>query len=131
LIEKKHDEALGFAKNAVASDPEHSAEAHYLLAQIYQGKGQLEEAEQEFKQVLKAAPSAVGAAVALSRLYSAKGNKAGAAEFAEQAVKLAPNDPDARVTLVRAALALGDTNRADRETRGMLAQFPPSSAVHV
>jgi tetratricopeptide (TPR) repeat protein len=131
LIEKKHDEAVGFAKNAVASDPEHSAEAHYLLAQIYQGKGQLEEAEQEFKQVLKAAPSAVGAAVALSRLYSAKGDKAGAAEFAEQAVKLAPNDADARVTLVRAALALGDTSRADREIRGMLAQFPNSSAVQV
>jgi tetratricopeptide (TPR) repeat protein len=131
LIEKKHDEAIPFAKNAVAADPEHSAEAHLLLASIYQSKGQLEEAAQEFKQVLKLAPGTVAADVALSRLYAAKGDKAAALDFAEQAVKLAPTDPDARITLVRAVLSSGDTNRADREIRAMLARFPTSSAVHV
>ena len=131
LIEKQHDAALPYAKNAVASDPEHSAEAHLLLAMIYQGKGQLEEAEQEYKQVLKQAPGAVAADVALSRLYSAKGNKAGALEYAEQAVRLAPTDTDARIVLVRVLLTNGDANRADREIRKMLVQFPNSSAVQV
>jgi tetratricopeptide (TPR) repeat protein len=131
LIEKKHDEAIPFAKNAVASDPEHSSEAHLLLAFIYQGKGQLEEAEQEFKQVLKLAPGAVAADVALSRLYATKGDKGAALDFAEQAAKLAPNDPEARITLIRAVLNNGDTARADREIRMMLAMFPNSSAVQV
>jgi tetratricopeptide (TPR) repeat protein len=131
LIEKKHDEALPFAKNAVAADPEHSVEAHLLLAFIYQGKGQLEEAESEFKQVLKFAPGTVAADVALSRLYSVKGNKAAALEFAEEAVKLAPGDPDTRMTLVRVLLTNGDTERADREIRRMLLMFPNSSAVQV
>jgi tetratricopeptide (TPR) repeat protein len=131
LIEKQPDAALPYARNAVASDPEHGAEAHLLLAMIYQAKGQLEEAEQEFKQVLKVAPGAVAADVALSRLYAAKGNKALALEYADEAVKLAPSDADARITLVRVLLTTGDVNRADRELRKMLVQFPNSSAVQV
>jgi tetratricopeptide (TPR) repeat protein len=131
FIEKKHEEALGYAKRALAADPEHSAESHFLLALIYQGKGQLEEAETEFKSVLKVAPETAGAAVALSQLYSAKSKKAAAIEYAEQAVKLAPNTPESRVALVRALLANGDTARADREIRAMLAQFPSSAPVQV
>jgi len=131
LIEKKPEEALDFAKRAVASDPEHSADSHYLLAMVYQNRGQVEESEMEFKQTLKVAPTSAGAAVALSQLYSAKNKKTAAVEFAEQAVKLAPNSVETRVTLVRAVLATGDTARADREIRAMLAQFPSSAAVQV
>jgi tetratricopeptide (TPR) repeat protein len=131
LIEKKHDEALEYAKRALAADPEHSSEAHYLLALVYQSKGQLEESENEFKQVLKVAPTAASAAVALSQLYSLKNKRTAAIEFAEQAVKLAPNSVDTRVTLVRAVLASGDVARADREIRAMLAQFPTSAPVQV
>jgi|KBSMisStaDraftv2_1062788.scaffolds.fasta_scaffold00162_18 tetratricopeptide (TPR) repeat protein len=131
LIEKKHEEALGYAKRALAADPEHSSESHYLLALVYQNKGQLEESETEFKQVLKVAPSAASAAVALSQLYSLKNKRTAAIEFAEQAVKLAPNSIDTRVTLVRAVMANGDVARADREIRGMLAQFPNSAPVQV
>ncbi len=131
LLEKKYDDALGFANRALTADPDHSADAHFLLAQIFQAKGQLEESEMEFKQVLRVAPGSVGAALALSQLYSAKNKRTAAIDFAEQAVKLAPNDPDTRVTLVKAVLANGDTARADREIRDMLAQFPRSAAVQV
>ena len=131
FVEKKHDRALVMAKNAIAADPERSGDAHLLAAQVYQGQGRLEEAEAEFKQVLKLAPGAVGPQIALSRLYSAKGEKQAAVDFAQQAVTSTPNDPDARMTLVRAVLATGDTVRADKEIRGMLAQFPSSAAVHV
>ena len=131
LIEKKNDQALDFAKRALASDPEHSSEAHYLLALVYQNRGQLEESESEFKQVMKVAPSSASAAVALSQLYSLKNKRTAAIEFAEQAVKLAPNSIDTRVTLVRAVLANGDMARADREIRAMLAQFPTSAPVQV
>ena len=131
FIEKKHEDALGYAKRALAADPEHASEAHYLLALVYQAKGQFEESETEFKQVLKVAPGAASAAVALSQLYSLKNKRTAAIEFAEQAVRLAPNSIDTRVTLVRAVLANGDTARADREIRGMLAQFPNSSPVQV
>ncbi|HET9831578.1 MAG TPA: tetratricopeptide repeat protein [Vicinamibacterales bacterium] len=131
LIEKKYDEALDYAKRAVEADPEHSADSHFLLAMLYQNRGQLEESETEFKQTLKVAPTTVGAAVALSQLYSAKNKKTAAVEFAEQAVKLAPNTIETRVTLVRAVLANGDTARADREIRMMLLQFPRSAPVQV
>ena len=131
LIEKKHDEALGYATRAMAADPDHSADAHFLLGQIYESKGQFEESETEFKQVLKVAPGTVGAALALSQLYSAKNKKAAALDFAEQAVRLAPNSAETRITLVRAVLADGDMARADREIRAMLAQFPSSAPAHV
>jgi len=131
LIEKKYDEAFNYGRRAVDADPEHSAESHYLLALVHQGKGQLEESETEYKQVLKVAPTTASAAVALSQLYSLKNKKTAAIEFAEQAVKLAPNNIETRVTLVRAVLANGDTARADREIRALVAQFPTSAPVHV
>ena len=130
FLDKKHDQAIAAATRALAADPEHSTEAHFLLAQVYQSLGRFEEAEQEFKQVLKTAPSAVGAHVALASLYGAKGNKAAATEFAQQAAKLAPNDAGTRLTLVRAVLASGDAAGAQREIRALLVQFPNSVAVH-
>jgi len=131
LIEKKYDEAFVYGYRAVDADPEHSAESHFLLAMAHQAKGQLEESESQFKQVLKVAPTSAGAAVALSQLYSLKNKKTVAIDFAEQAVRLAPNDIETRVALVRAVLANGDTARADREIRALVTQFPTSAPVQV
>jgi tetratricopeptide (TPR) repeat protein len=131
LLEKKPDEALEAAKAAVAADPERSADGQFLMAQVYIAKGRVDEAQDALKQVLKLDPRSVGAQIALARLYASRGEKQPAIELAQQAVVSAPFNPEARLALVRAVLASGDTVRADKEVRALLAQFPRSSVVHV
>jgi len=131
LIEKKHDESMAMAKRAYAADPERSADAHFLMGQIYLAMGRTEEATDELKQVLKLEPRALTAQIVLARLYSLKGDKQAALQFAQQAVVAAPDDPEARLTFVKMIVAAGDLDRAGREMRMLLAQFPKSSAVHV
>src|SRR5260370_1440891 len=53
LLEKKVDEALNMAKGAVAADPERAADAYLVVAQSYFAKGQIEDAQDAIKQVLK------------------------------------------------------------------------------
>lgn len=131
LIEKKHDEAMAFAKRALAADPEHGADAYFLTGQVFIAQGRTDEAQEALKHVLKLEPRALSAQIALSRLYALQGNKQAAVEFAQQAAVAAPDDPEARLALVRAVRGAGEIDRASRELRALLVQFPKSSAVHV
>jgi tetratricopeptide (TPR) repeat protein len=130
LLEKKPDEALAMAKGAAAADPERAADAFLVVAQSYFAKGQIEDAQDAIKQVIKLDPRSVAAQLLQSRLYAAKGDKQPAVDFAQQAVVLAPRDSDARLSLIRAVLANGDTVRAEKEIRTLLLEFPNSSGVN-
>ena len=130
LLEKKPDEALTMAKGAAAADPERAADAFLVVAQSYFAKGQIEDAQDAVKQVLKLDARSVAAQLLQSRLFTAKGDKQPAVDFAQQAVVLAPRDSDARLSLIRAVLANGDTPRAEKEIRALLLEFPNSSVVN-
>src|SRR5262249_23738329 len=131
LIEKKQDEALATARRALAADPEHPAEAHFLLGQIYLALGRNDEAIDAMKQTLKAEPRALSALIALARIAMLKGDKPAAMGYAQQALVIAPDDPDTRLTFVRIVMAAGDIDRAGQEMHKLLAQFPKSPAVHI
>ena len=75
LLEKKPDEALTMAKGAAAADPERAADAFLVVAQSYFAKGQIDDAQDAAKQVLKLDPRSVAAQLLQSRAVCGQGRQ--------------------------------------------------------
>jgi tetratricopeptide (TPR) repeat protein len=130
-VEKKLDAALGFLKQAVTADPSRSAEPNIAIARIYVSKGQLENAQDIYKDVLTRDPRSVTAQLGLAQLYAARGEFGSAAELARGAVSANPSNAAARLTLARTLIASGDIAGAEREIRLLHDSLPPTAAVEI
>jgi tetratricopeptide (TPR) repeat protein len=102
----EYDAAIADLEAAVEADPGNS-EAHFLLGQAYNKKGQLLDAADEFRTVIELNPEDAAAAhhnlgVTYLQLQDLG---AAVAEF-EAAIKLEPDDPDTRYQLGAAYLYL-------------------------
>jgi tetratricopeptide (TPR) repeat protein len=127
--ERKLDDALTYAKKAVAAD-EKAIGAHYALGLAYAARGETEPAIKELNETLRLNPKAAAAELHLSRLLLSKGDSSGALAHAEAAQNRAPNSPDTRLNLVRALLATRDLTRASAELEPLRKQYDNSAEVH-
>jgi len=131
LKEKKLDAALEFLESAAAADPARATEPNLVVASVYVAKGQLEDAQDIYKQVLTRDPRSVQAQIGLAQLYEAKGEFRAAAELARGAVATNPDHAGARLTLARTLIAVGDSAGAEKEIRLLQEKSPASAAVEV
>lgn len=100
LFEAKNDaEALAELQQVVAADPT-LAEAHLLRGQIFQRRGEIENAISALSAAVYWNPRLVGAHVTLGRIYLARGDRARALAHSTQALALDPQDREA-VALMR------------------------------
>ena len=129
--ERKFDEALRFLKSAGAADPGRATEPDLVVAKIYIARGQLEEAQDTYKQLLTHDPRSIPAQLGLAQLYAARGEVGAATELARGAVANAPNNVEARLTLVRTLIAGGNAAEAEKELRVLHDNLPQSAAVQV
>lgn len=129
LAEKRFDEALAQAQNAVRANAQ-SADAYSLLGSVYVAKGNPEEALKAFTEVLQRNPKALGAQIALAELNLALAHADAAVQFAEQAVRNQPLNGTARLVLAKALLAAGNTARAKTELAPVVEAAPKAASVH-
>lgn len=129
--ERKFDDALRFLKAAAAADPAKAVEPDLVAAKIYIARGQLEEAQDTFKQALTRDPRSIPAQLGLAQLYAARGEVRTATELARGAVANAPNNIEARLTLVRTLIASGNAGEAEKELWILQENLPSSAAVQV
>ena len=88
-----------------------------------------EEAIKAFQEVIKRAPRAPVAHLALARLYRARGEWESAATHAQAILADAPKQPDARAELVRIWLGQGQPARAAEELASLRREFPNALGV--
>ena len=106
-------EALGFAREAVASDPV-SREARIVLGQALVANGDLARAFDEYSQAWQTNTRDPAVAKALARVAFSLGRFGIASDLANQSLRLKPGDVDAAVILVRSHIRLGEFQAADR-----------------
>ena len=131
LKERKLDAALVFLKSAAAADPARATEPNLVIASVYIAKGQLEDAQDLYREVLTRDPRSLQAQIGLAQLHAAKGEYRAAAELARAALASNPNHAAARLTLARTLIATGDSAGAEKEIRLMQDKLPMSAAVEV
>jgi putative PEP-CTERM system TPR-repeat lipoprotein len=128
IAERKIDEAIAKARDAVTADPR-SVPAHYMLAGLYTTKNNNDEAIKEYNEVLKLNPRATAAQLQLSRLQMLKGASGPAVQLAEQAVGNQPDNPVARLILARSLMGKGELARAETELKALEAKYPRVAPV--
>ena len=131
LKERKFDAALGFLKSAAAADPARATEPNLAIASVYIAKGQLEDAQDIYKQVLIRDPRSLSAQVGLAQIHASKGEYRAAAELARAALASNPNHATARLTLARTLIASGDNAGAEKEIHLLQDKLPMSASVEV
>ena len=102
-----------------------NAEVDFLLATAFYLSGDLEQAEEAFKNILAAQPDQLSVLINLGFLYIDSGRYGSAIPLFEKARKLAPNLESALYGLALALQGAGD-GRAAAHWREFLAQFPQS-----
>jgi tetratricopeptide (TPR) repeat protein len=128
LSERRPDEALALASNAVKSAP-NSAPAQYTLGLVYASRQQNEEAINAFKETLRLNPQVADAQMQLSRLMLATGRPDEALSYAEAADRQTRTRV-ARAGVVSALLAKGQYDRADAEIRALIKDQPQWATTH-
>lgn len=95
LIAAKNDsEAFNEVQQALAADPT-LAEAHLLRGQIFQRRGDIEQALSAYSAATYWNPRLVAAHVALGQIYLARGDRLRAMTHSKQALEIDPQDRDA------------------------------------
>src|SRR4051812_23077748 len=131
VAERQFDAALKYAKAAESANPAAPAEAQLVEAQIFMDRGQVEEAQLGFRQVLTSEPQSVSAQLALARLNAALGNRDAAVQFARDAASNAPGSAETRLTLATVLIDARDFPGAARELRTLQEFYPRSALVQV
>ena len=115
------------AQKAIALDPK-LAEAHVMLADVYQVRWQWREAEAEYQRALELSPNDADAHAGYASWLLCQGRIDEAVAWARSGGELQPLDPDASVswTLFNARRY----NEAIPEVRSVLAVHPDSAMAH-
>jgi len=88
--EEERAKVVSAARKALELDPQ-LAEAHVLLAEVYQKRWQWREAEAEYKQALELKPNDAPAHLAFAKWLSCQGRAEEAVEWARRGRELDPN----------------------------------------
>ena len=118
---------MSAAQKAIALDPK-LAEAHVMLADVYQLRWQWREAEAEYRRALELSPNDADAHFGYASWLLCQGRVEEALAWSRSAGELEPLDPDATVswTLFNAR----HYDEAIREVRSVLAVHPDSAMAH-
>jgi len=125
--EEERAKVVSAARKALELDPQ-LAEAHVLLAEVYQKRWQWREAEAEYKQALELKPNDAPAHLAFAKWLSCQGRAEEAVEWARRGRELDPN----AVSGVGIGWILFMARRydeANRELRSALAVEPNDSSA--
>ncbi|HET8576980.1 MAG TPA: tetratricopeptide repeat protein [Methylomirabilota bacterium] len=106
------DQAIARAKGALGSQV--GRDAHYLIAQAYLAKGELDPAQRELEAAANESPQDPGPAMRLARLHMARGRPQQALAEFERAARLAPSSVEPLVGRAEAYAALRQPTEADR-----------------
>ena len=124
IEERKYDQALMWARQALDLDPD-SGRGHHLLGLAHQGLHQNTEATDEFEKAIVLAPSFPDPYRELGLLYSSESSTFGlAAERFEKALSLGFDYPEIRKDLGSVLLKLGKHEEALRQLNAALAADP-------
>jgi tetratricopeptide (TPR) repeat protein len=99
------DEAIETCRAGLVHHPTYSS-AHVTLGRALIEKGDLEDAETEFKLVLASAPENLAAIRGLAEIHQRRGRQGEALEQFRRALTLAPHDPELEETVSRLAAGL-------------------------
>ena len=124
----KLPQATETARKAVAAGPG-SPMAHFVLGVLLKNQYQNAEAEQSFKDSLRAVSTFAPANLELARLAVAANKFSDAIAYAQAAIASVPGYGEAHLLLARAQMANGNTDAADRTLKTMISQFPNSPVV--
>jgi tetratricopeptide (TPR) repeat protein len=113
LSRRAWTKAIGTLETTVEREPE-SAEARYLLAQAYDGSGELTRAVQTLEELLEIEPRFVRALLDIADLEVRRRDWPAAARAYERAAAAQPDNPDLKLRQA-AALANGGQAREARE----------------
>lgn len=126
LLGGDHSRAIGDLRTLVRDNP-HASEVIWLLGVAYRGNGELDAAEQHFRNALSVAPHALSARLDLVQMLTARGEIGEARTLIEEALQ---RDPNERATL----RALGQLEAGSRnwqraaETGAALRKAHPDDA---
>jgi cytochrome c-type biogenesis protein CcmH len=122
------DEVAALLQQAIAKDPNKSAEPLTLLADMQLQSGNAPAAEASIRKAIRLQPDDDGLWSSLGNLLVLEGNGSetpSAQQAFRQALKLNPKNPAARYNLGRARIAGGDLNGGLADWRALAADLPP------
>ena len=121
-------EALRLAIEATKVQPGF-VEALYLVGQLQQQDGDLFDAADAYKSIIRANPFSVEAQIQLSRVLLMQGERETSREVMSRLLRRAPRDQQTRLSLVRALLERGDLEVAEIHLKALVAQAPRSAVI--
>jgi tetratricopeptide (TPR) repeat protein len=127
--EERHAEAIGELRQALVNDPD-APEIRARLGEELLAVGQLEAADAEVAQALRADPGYAPAYLVRAALKRARGDLGGAVTVLREAVHAAPTDEDAAIELARAQHDAGDVLGSRATLRGLCERVPDSLDGH-
>ena len=129
LQDRKLDESLKTAKEAIAVLPTPNPIAQMVLGRIHAARSEYSEAVAAFNEAIRLNPRLPQAHLQLARAHLATRRTDQALAAAQEALKLQPTNPDAHLLVARAALAKGDVATAEEPMRVLAAAQPKSALV--
>jgi Flp pilus assembly protein TadD len=121
VLQGQTEEGIAVLRQFIAAAPDRSNRipAYVLLADTMASRGRFEEAANEWRAVIRIAPSDAGARLQLARVLVGqaqqrlnRGDVTGGQSVAREAVELAPTDPDAQNLLGAVFASAGDLANA-------------------
>lgn len=116
-----------FINRVLMLDPD-SADARYILGELYADRDEFMAAEAQFVEVISGAPNYIRAYIASGEIALKQGSVLQAVHRFEQALALSPDDSSIMTKLVAAYLASGYLAKAE-ETLHQLAEIDPGNVL--
>lgn len=127
--DRKLDEALVAAKEAIAARPSPSAVSQLVLGRIHTARSEYAEALTALNEAVRLNPRWPPPHLQLARLHLAAGRVNEGMAAAQEALKIQPNSREAHLLVSRAALAKGDVALAESTIRVLVANDPKSATI--
>ena len=124
--EKKYNEAITEAKNAITLSPNNGD--YYLRLAVLQAEANLPDAaEENFKKAIDLKATTLNPHLALAGFYQGRSRYAEAEQQVQQVIASDPKDADSRAALVKLYMAEGKRAEAESFLKQVKQQFPDNS----
>jgi tetratricopeptide (TPR) repeat protein len=128
LARKQYQDAKQSVEQLLAQQS-NSAQAHFLLAQVYAGLGNRTDTKQELESVIKLSPKHFAAHLALARLLAQEGQNEKVTEQLTVLNEISPDNPDVLALKASLAQAQGDQKTASTLLQDVFEQIPSTASM--
>ena len=128
LSRKQYQDAKQSVEQLLAQQS-NSAQAHFLLAQVYAGLGNRTDTKQELESVIKLSPKHFAAHLALARLLAQEGQNEKVTEQLTVLNEISPDNPDVLALKASLAQAQGDQKTASTLLQDVFEQIPSTASM--